>query len=124
MNARSRRKWPLRTTHVANAVLPPGYSTRVAFRPVVDLEGEPLRESYPELWRLLSRQAPKSKPWRDFWKVWIASFVPVILAFTVLDTTPFSPLGLAVLIAVVPVTFVIGSVFRRLGQIADRRHDP
>ncbi|MDA0167932.1 hypothetical protein OJ998_02450 [Solirubrobacter taibaiensis] len=96
----------------------------MAFRPVVDLEGEPLRESYPELWRLLSRQAPKSRPWRDFWKVWIASFVPVMLAFILFETTPFSPLGFAILIAVVPLTFLIGSVFRRLGVIADRRQTP
>ena len=96
----------------------------MALRPVVDLKGEPLHESYPELWRLLSRQAPKSRPWRDFWKVWIASFVPVMLAFIALETTPFSLLGFAILIAVVPLTFLIGNVFRRLGLIVDRRDAP
>jgi hypothetical protein len=96
----------------------------VAYKPVVDLEGAPLRESYPELWRLLSRQPPQSRPWRDFWKVAIPTFVPVMLAFVALETTPFSPLGLALLIAVVPLALLIGSLFRRLGLIADRRHAP
>ena len=50
--------------------------------------------------------------------------VPVMLAFILLETTPFSTLGFAILIAVVPLTFLIGSVFRRLGVIADRRHAP
>jgi hypothetical protein len=92
------------------------------FRPIVDLKGEPFREGYPELWRLLTRRAPKSRPWRDFWKVWIPTFTVVMAAFAALDT-PFSPLRLAVLVAAIPLTFVVGSTFRRLGIIADRRDD-
>jgi hypothetical protein len=43
-----------------------------------------------------------------------------MVAFGVLETTPFSPLGLAVLVAGVLVVVVIGKAFRRLGIIDDR----
>jgi len=86
---------------------------------MVDLNGERSRDAFPELGRLVTRRPPKSRPWRDFWKVWIPSFTLMMVAFAVLETTPFSPLGLAVLVAGMLVVVVIGKAFRRLGIIDD-----
>lgn len=91
------------------------------FRPVVDLKGERVRDAYPEIARFVTRRPPKSQPWRDFWKVWLPSFTLMIVAFGVLDATPYSPLGLAVLAVGALVTVGIGTAFRRLGIIGDTR---
>jgi peptidoglycan/LPS O-acetylase OafA/YrhL len=88
-------------------------------RPMADLRDERFHDAFPELGRLLMRRPPKSRPWRDFWKVWIPSFTLLMVAFAVLGTTPFSPLGLAVLVAGMLVVIVIGKAFRRLGIIDD-----
>ena len=93
------------------------------FRPVVDLKGERFRDAYPELARLITRRPQKSRPWRDFWKVWIPAFTLVMVALGLLDTTPFSPLGVVVLGGGALVTVLIGKAFRRLGVISDYRHD-
>lgn len=92
------------------------------FRPVVNLKGERLRDAYSELARLVTRRPPKSQPWRDFWKVSIPSSMLLMVAFGVLDASPYSPLGLAVLVAGALVAVVIGRAFRRPGIIGDYRH--
>jgi hypothetical protein len=84
---------------------------------MVDLKGARFRDAFPELGRLVILRPPKSRPWRDFWKVWIPSFTLLMVAFAVLETTPFSPLGLAVLVAGVLLVVVVGKAFRRLGII-------
>ena len=96
--------------------------TRMRFRPVADLKGERVRDAYPELARFVTRRPPKSQPWRDFWKVSIPSFVLLIVVLRVLDATPYSPLWLAVVVAWALTMVVIGTAFRRLGIIGDRRH--
>jgi hypothetical protein len=90
-------------------------------RPIIDLKGERVRDGYSELWRFVSRQPVRSKPWRDFWKAWLVGFGFIVIAWAILGTTPFTLIGLAVLGVGAAVTWLTGVVFRRLGIIADYR---
>jgi hypothetical protein len=93
----------------------------VPFRPIVVLKGERQRAAYAELWRFLCGKPVRSRPWRDFWKVWLAGFTPTFIAMTALDTGPFTLLGLALLAGGMVLTLVLGVVFRRYRVIADYR---
>ena len=82
------------------------------------------RDAYAELWRLVTRQAPESKPWRDFWIVWIPGWVLMTLALLALGASPFSLVGVTVLAAGGLVTIAIGATLRQLGVVDDHRHPP
>ena len=86
-------------------------------RPIVDLKGERLRDAYPELWRFVTRRPPKSRPWRDFWKVFLPSATLILVGLAFVETV-YSPGGMAVLVGGVLLTIAIGHAFRRLGVIA------
>jgi hypothetical protein len=90
-------------------------------RPIVSLKGERLRDSYPELWRLVTRKPERSPAWRDFWKVWLVGFVPTFAALIILDLSALS-IGFGLLLALcLGATVVAGMLMRRLGVIRDYR---
>jgi hypothetical protein len=89
--------------------------------PKLDLNGAPLNDAFPEFWRYVTRQRPRSRPWRDFWQLWTPTTTLLIVVLVVLDIDPLSPPGLAILVAGIAVGMVVNVVLRRLGVIGDYR---
>ena len=93
-------------------------------RPIVRLKGEEKRDAYPELWRLVRRKPEQSAAWRDFWKVWLAGFIPWFTVVMILDP-PILSFGFALALVLAAVAaHVAGMVMRRLGIIRDYRRGP
>lgn len=91
---------------------------RCLFGAEVDLEGERVRDAFLELWRLLARRPVRSRPWRDFWKVVLPSFTPLIVLIGLWDPADWSLVAwLAITVAAYLVAAFTAWLFRRLGLV-------
>lgn len=82
----------------------------------------PQGDAYPELWRLVTLRPARSRPWRDFWVVWLPSFVLLMVGLGVLGIDAISPLGIVYLLfgGLVAVVLV-HMLFDALGVVGPKR---
>jgi len=84
--------------------------------------GAPQADAYPELWRLVTLRPARSRPWRDFWVVWLPSFVALMVGLGVLGIEALSPVGvLYLLVGGVVVVTLVHLLFSALGVVGPKR---
>jgi len=84
--------------------------------------GAPQGDAYPELWRLVTLRPARSRPWRDFWVVWLPSFVVLMLGLGVLGIDAVSAAGvLYLLVGGIVVVTVVHLLFCALGLVGPKR---
>lgn len=86
-------------------------------RRAVDLKNEAMQDAYPELWRLVTHRPVQSPAWRNFWKVWLIAFVPMMVALAVTGEAVFTVTGVLVLAGGVALAKVATVVLRRIGRL-------
>ena len=82
----------------------------------------PQGDAYPELWRLVTLRPARSRPWREFWVVWLPSFVLLMVGLGALGIDAISPAGiLYLLVGGVVAVVLVHLLFAALGVVGPKR---
>lgn len=79
-----------------------------------------LQNGFGELWLLLRRRPAEDRPWRDFWVVWIAAFVPFVVALLIVDPPALSLTMLIVIVGGLVWLVLARKALTYLGVVGDR----